>query len=340
MLLVGCGGAAADRTGTPPRSGRFGSLRDFVLFERSEGGSDIALFVDRFEVTRGDWLEFAATAAGRAVDAGAARTGGEPALPVGGVDLRQARAFAHWRFARLPRVEEWTLAATGDGRSRFPWGGRIDGKRANTGELGLFEPTPVGTFESGRRAGANQPYDLIGNVSEWTESVPWSWCSGDGDAGAAPGQPDLPGSCAIGHRRALRTPALAVWQLPGGVLPLVFAAAAVGDVVPRDVVGADFQSLMTNTIELTPAGDRRERTGLRLYATPRELLSALLADGVEAAPDDLEQVRRFVRRDRHRVALAAVWPEVVARFAAPRRGPVSRVLQQEIEGDAPPAGGR
>ncbi|MEO6593397.1 MAG: SUMF1/EgtB/PvdO family nonheme iron enzyme [Planctomycetota bacterium] len=333
LVLGSCGGNAIDTVGTPPRSGRFGSLRDFVLFERSDGGNGVALFVDRFEVTRGDWTEFAASAAGRAVDANSARLGGEPAEPVGGIDLKQARAFARWRFARLPRSEEWSLAATGDGRSRFPWGGREDATRANTADLGFGEPLPVGTFESGRRAGADQPYDLIGNVSEWTESVPWSWCTSEPlGMDLLWRSLDLPGSCASGRRQALRTPALAVWQLPGGVLPLIVAAAAAGDVVPREVVGADFQSRMESTAELTPAGARRERTGLRLYATPRELLLALLAPGVAARPQDLEQVRRFVRRGRHRAALAAVWPDVQLQVGEGRLGPVGRALREEIDG--------
>jgi hypothetical protein len=318
LLLAACTPEAAGSAGTPPREGRFGSLRDFVLIVRLDQERPAALFFDRFEVTRADWVAFAASPDGRAVGAEAADCSGDPALPVGGVDLAQARAFARWRFARLPRQDEWA-AVVGDGRHRFPWGSREDPTRANTGELGLGEPTPVGTFESGRRTGGDQPYDLIGNVGEWTESVAGGWTADGLDPEA---------SFPVARRRVLRTPALAVWQWPGGMVPLVFAVAAAGGAVPREVVGADFLSPMDVSAEAVPAGDRRQRTGLRLCTTPRELLLALLAEPVVARGADIEQLRRFVRRGAHREALAAAWRSIDAkRFAS---SPLFAVLREEL----------
>lgn len=319
LLLAACARQAAPAdAGTPPRAGRFGSLRDFVLIERVVDGRPAPLFVDRFEVTRGDWSGFAASPMGAAVGADEAAFDGDPALPVGRVDLRQARAFARWRFARLPQRDEWA-AAVGDGRHQYPWGSKEDPTRANTGELGLGEPVPVGTFEAGRRAGGDQPYDLIGNVSEWTESVSFGW---------AASQLDPTASFLVGRGRVLRTPALAVWQGPGGIVPMVWAAVAVGDHVPHDVVGADFQTSMATTVEPVLAGDRRLRLGLRLYTTPRELLAALLAADVRPRAEDLEQLRRFLRRDGHRAALAAVWSTVAPPATADAA--VVRVLQDEL----------
>jgi hypothetical protein len=317
LLAAACSPEAA-ASGTPPRQGRFGSLRDFVLFPRPEKQPPAPVFLDRFEVTRGDWAEFAATAAGDAAGAEQAMFHGDPALPVGGVDLGQARAFAHWRFARLPRADEWA-AAVGDGRYEFPWGSRQDPTRANTGELGLGEPTPVGTFESGRRTGGDQPYDLIGNVGEWTETVPASWTSDELDPVA---------SSAVGRRRTLRTPALAVWQWPAGLVPPVWAVEACGSAVPREVVGSDFLSPMAAGVESAPAGERRLRTGIRLCTTPRELLEALLADDVAPGAEDLEQLRRFVRRDGHREVLAAAWRRLDGESFAGR--PLHRVLREEL----------
>lgn len=318
-LLAGCGGDAATLgSATPPRAGRFGSLRDFVLIERIEGGLPAPLFVDRFEVTRGDWTGFAATPEGRAAGAQVATYDGDPALPVGHVDLELARAFAHWRFARLPRVDEWQ-AAIGDGRHRFPWGSKEDPTRANTGELGLGEPVPVGTFEAGRRAGGNQPYDLVGNVSEWTETVSAGWTASLLDPTA---------SFLAGRTRVLRTPALAVWQGPAATVPLAWSAVAGGRRVPHDAVGADFLTSMSAIVEAVPAGDRRLRLGLRLYATPRELLAALLATDAEPSADDLAQVRRFVRRDQHLPALQAAWPAVAVAYSAGR--PLHRLLHDEL----------
>ena len=72
-LTVGaCGAdpAAADDAPAPSlRSGRFGSLRDFVLLDRADPSRGGALFVDRFEATQADWSEFAETPEGRAVAA-------------------------------------------------------------------------------------------------------------------------------------------------------------------------------------------------------------------------------------------------------------------------------
>ena len=400
---------------TPPRAGPFGSLRDFVLLQRpGPVGIDGEVspgffFLDRFEVTRADWAGFAATAAGRAVGAEEVALGGDPALPVARVDLRQARAFARWRFARLPRADEWRRAAVGDGRNRFPWGSKEDATRANTGDLGLGEPTPVGTFESGRRADG-WPYDLVGNVSEWTETVPSSWfvtaddqvldraaqlrgsqlswelswamrevqgapalAVWQGPAGRLP----LSFALAVGDDRLVReivwswplasepgagelgtplretrpawewswevqqvrlSPALAVWQLPAGLVPSAWPVAGGGEQVPREVVGSDFLSPMIAQVELVPAGDRRSRTGLRLCTTPRELLLALLEATVEPAIADFEQLQRFVQRGRHRTVLQDAWRELRLPPTNPQFArPLGRWLQQQF-GGGPVAG--
>jgi hypothetical protein len=319
-------------TGTPPRAGRFGSLRDLVLFERAGVSPAQALFVDRFEVTRGDWAAFAATPQGNAVDAGVVPTGGDATLPVGSVDLRQARAFAQWRFLRLPRSDEWRFAAVGDRSSDYPWGNRDDPTRANTGELGLGQPTPVGTFESGRRGGGDQPYDLVGNVSEWTETVAPRWWEGSAaTSGAA--KLDPIGGIAAARRTVLAEPLLACWQLPGGVVPMGFLALAGGDRVPREVVGSDFQSpLRPDTlVEDVLAGDRRARTGLRLYATVGELLLALTHEPTAPTAADALQLTRFVQRGRHRAVLAAAWKQLVlARAGALGDGPLAAILRAQL----------
>ncbi len=311
----------------PPlrRSGRFGSLRDFVLFERTVDGAPLVLFLDRFEATRGDWLEFARAPEGAAVDAARVQCTGDPALPIAGVDLRQARAFARWRLARLPRTHEWFVCAIGERRNRFPWGSREDSTRTNTGELGLGEPTPVGTFESGRRSEDNQPYDLIGNVSEWTETVPLGWCAPE-RAEPQGGVVDPVGGFGSSLGRVRSSRALAVWSGVGGIVPSAWAVAAAGPAAPHEVVGSDFQSPMAQTLEVVFAGDRRQRTGIRLCATPRELLRALLDPTLEPTAAEWEQVRRFLDRPGHRAALFAAWPHVAAAEPARLRTPIGRFL--------------
>jgi hypothetical protein len=337
-LAAACSENGAPPASVPGREGRFGSLRDLVLFDRPGLSAAHALFVDRFEVTRADWEAFAATPEGRAAGADEVPTIGEPTLPVASVDLRQARAFARWRFLRLPRSDEWWFVAVGEGNSLFPWGNREDATRANTGELGLGQPTPVGTFESGRRA-ADQPYDLVGNVSEWTETVsPRWWDGGSGVRGAAA---DAVAGMPRCRRAVLANPMLALWQGPGGTVPLGWLALAGGAQVPRDVVGSDFQSPMSAATLVEPvlAGDRRARTGLRLYATAAELLLALTHDAAAPAPADVVQLRRFVQRRGHRAVLAQAWAELVLEKTRPLGGgPLAAILRDELgygDGDAP-----
>ena len=325
LLMVAC--SEPSQVESLERRGRFGSLRDLVLFDPFDLDAAGALFVDRFEATRGDWREFADTSTGQRVGAERIALTGDPALPVVGISLVQARVFAQWRFLRLPRREDWELAVHPGGRSIFPWGDREDPSRANTLELGLADVTPVGTFESGRRAGADQPYDLIGNVGEWTESVPAAWWSDSFDPRA---------SLAVLQRSTLQVPALAAWAGPAGRLPLACLAEVGGDVVPREVVGASFQTPMAVLVEAHPAADRRRDTGVRLVATARELLLALADDPVVPSAVEQEQLRRFVARGGHRLVLQAAWPLVVATVGL--RTPVAVLLDAELTAPLPEAG--
>lgn len=341
-LAASCDGAPGGEVGGDPESavapparvGRFGTLRDFVLFERRlDRGVAKALFVDRFEVTRADWREFAATPEGAAVRAETATLGGDPVWPVGLVSLRQARAFAAWRYARLPQRDEWHAVI---GWYYFPWGDKPIATRANTADLGLAAPTPVGAFESGRRSPSvvGQPYDLVGNVSEWTETVPLDWCAekSDGEV-SVPLLPSL--DYQSGLEVARRTRAVAVWQVLPGVVPALTAVAPRSDTVPRLVVGADFQSFMWPDDKQPPlpdervlAGVRRERTGIRLVAAPDELLRALATVDVEPTTADYQRLTRFVRRRGHRAALRRALDGLEP--GALGDGPVARWLLQQL----------
>ena len=295
--LGGCSGEPG-----PPlqRSGRLGSLRDLVLFERpaDKGG---AFFLDRFEVTRADWTEFAATEAGRAVAAPMPSLvfANDGALPMAGIDLLQARAFAHWRGCRLPRSDELSCAITNNNpHNSFPWGtfpDSPDAARANTHQLGLGEPTPVGTFESGRAG--DGPYDLVGNVAEWTETVSPSWFRGEREP--------IPAVTAS-QRALLRAPALAVWNLPALRCSPQWLVQAAGVRAPREVLGGDFASSLDDvgTRSWAPT-DRSDTVGLRLCTTPGELLLALLALRGSLDERELLQVRRFGARDAHAAVLRA-----------------------------------
>ena len=288
LVVAACGGEGS-RQQALSRGGPLGSLRDLVLFDRSldAGGP---FFVDRFEVTRGDWADFANSPAGVAVGAQAPQMGSpsEAVLPVGRVDLRQARAFARWRRCRLPRTAEWEYARTGGGRRAYPWGEQFEPARANTAELGLGTTLPVGTFESGRSGSG--PYDLIGNVAEWTETVPGTWFRLDRDLLS-------PMQLAVGRVR--RQPGLALWSWSPVIMPTMFVVQA-GDVAaPREVLGGHFLEPSIEERDARAPSDYSDTVGVRLCTTPRELLQSIVAGIGSYSPEDLEQLRRFFVRGRN-----------------------------------------
>jgi hypothetical protein len=138
---------------------------------------DRPFVLDRFETTVEEYAAFLRATGYRGDGPGFLKdwVGGSPppgyeGRPVAHVSLADAEAYAAWRGMRLPTELEWERAARGASGSKYPWGPFWDRPekeiRANTIELGLFEPFPAGAFESGRSA--SHCYDLAGNVLEWT----------------------------------------------------------------------------------------------------------------------------------------------------------------------------
>jgi hypothetical protein len=293
MALAGCGDSAPQALA---RTGRLGSLRDLVLFERAAplGGP---FFLDRFEVTRGDWREFYESAAGRAAQAPQPHIDapGDDALPMADIELAQARAFAAWRGCRLPLAEEWWFATTANGRYAYPWGDSDDASRANTHELGIGRAVPVGTFESGR-ASASAPYDLVGNIAEWTESVPLSFFRAD------PAQLSPSWSA---RRQLQASPALGAWCLPGRAWSPFLVVQAAGPRAPREVLGGDFVSARNELSRVQAPNERADTIGLRLCAQPRELMQAIASIAEHLTATDRVQLERFVRRAGHAEVLRA-----------------------------------
>lgn len=128
-------------------------------------------FIDQFEVTNQEYLEFIEATkyiAPRGWENGKPLLGKEK-MPVTGVSLADAKAFAQWRkektgFAyRIPKEAEWELAARGAKGRIFPWG--LDWNqafaniKASEGRL-----SPVGSFTQG--ATPEGVEDLLGNAAE------------------------------------------------------------------------------------------------------------------------------------------------------------------------------
>lgn len=130
--------------------------------------------IDKFEVTNQEYLEFIKDTKYIAPSnwTGDNPKPGTEKMPVTGISLMDARAFAEWKakktsFAyRLPKEAEWELAARGAKGRNFPWGEEWKANLANV-KAGEGRLANVGSFSQG-----NSPEgvaDLLGNVAEWID---------------------------------------------------------------------------------------------------------------------------------------------------------------------------
>lgn len=130
-------------------------------------GNARPLLVERFETTRGQAKEFLASLP---PDPARERLLGEPEgaanLPVTGLTLEEARALCATRGLRLLTAGWWLRCALGRQGADYPFGGRWVSV-ANTVELGLRHPVPVGSF--GQGVSPDGLHDLAGNVAEWVD---------------------------------------------------------------------------------------------------------------------------------------------------------------------------
>jgi len=127
-------------------------------------------YLDKHPVTNAQYKEFMdAThyAAPQSPDwAESAVRPGRGNLPVTGVSLSDATAYAKWAGKRLPREAEWEKAARGPDGRLFPWGNNWDPNLCGAVGSDSAETIAVGQFPGGL-----SPYgasDMAGNVQEWT----------------------------------------------------------------------------------------------------------------------------------------------------------------------------
>lgn len=128
-------------------------------------------FIDVYEVTNGQYLDFCNQAGWRLPSYNLQDV--PPNMPVVDVTFYDAQAYAAWAKKRLPTEVQWARAAYGDptASDRYPWGAEWQPGACNcgTGEGPDAYAAPVGTFPKDRTWSGC--CDMAGNVSEWTQTA-------------------------------------------------------------------------------------------------------------------------------------------------------------------------
>jgi formylglycine-generating enzyme required for sulfatase activity len=171
MILIPAGEflMGSDKVDTEGKGTEFGTIKPWYLDEHPQHKASLPnYFIDKFEVTNAAYKQFVDATSSRAPENWP--SGGIPPgrdnYPVSYVNWHDAERFCKWAGKHLPTEAEWEKAARGtDGRD-YPWGNEFDSTKANTGDSGIGDLTPVGKFEAGKSPYG--VYDMSGNVWEWT----------------------------------------------------------------------------------------------------------------------------------------------------------------------------
>jgi hypothetical protein len=127
---------------------------------------DQPFWIDRYEVTNGQFAQFGGVAANLSDWSGASR-------PRIRITWAEASDFCALRGMRLPTEAEWEFAARGPDNLTYPWGNVfIAGNLIYSGNAGS-QTQDVGSRPGGASwVGA---MDMVGNVWEWVSSLYWPY---------------------------------------------------------------------------------------------------------------------------------------------------------------------
>jgi len=131
---------------------------------------DTPYYIGVHEVTNAQYKAFAATDPAAAGESWGLETPTGDDLPVTNVSIDQARAFAKWIGGRLPREQEWELAARGPDSLGYPYpwvAGEPDAVRCALDHGGERKPVPVTSLPAG--ATPTGLMHMLGNVQEWCD---------------------------------------------------------------------------------------------------------------------------------------------------------------------------
>jgi formylglycine-generating enzyme required for sulfatase activity len=160
----------SNRVDTQGRSSEFGMAKPLFLDEHPERKLFLpSYYIDLYEATNSQYLRFVEATRSRPPISwpnGRILPGREN-YPVTDVNWYEADRYCHWMGKRLPTEAEWEKAARGPHGFEYPWGSQYDSQKANAGDTGRGDLTPVGSFTSGRSPYGT--YDMAGNVWEWTQ---------------------------------------------------------------------------------------------------------------------------------------------------------------------------
>lgn len=120
-----------------------------------------AFFVDRTEVTRGDFVKFCKA---KSIPYPKDLDDTRPTYPVTYVSVLQAKDYCAWAGKRLPTPLEWEKAARGKDGRLYPWGNEPDASRAVVGNKPMM---PADSNASG--ASPFGTLNMAGNVWEWVD---------------------------------------------------------------------------------------------------------------------------------------------------------------------------